>query len=351
MSDAPATPPPYTGQVSVPPGLDAMFAAADVAASQQSVTPGGAPTSTSAPAVTRPAWEPLGPPSSMPSPAPQPELQPYVPDPYEAQTIADAPVGANQVPVSDEPRMPASPDLSIKLPRGVYDQSRRIFLTEGYVRELDGEDEEALAKLRTPAEWFDGVVALGIARMGDIDFNQLSFEQSKSLTGTLLPGEDMMVYLKVVTATFGPDRDIKYQCQNARCGREIETSLHIPTDFPVSLPEGDYLPTYAFQSSKGKVTYRLITSSDEAQLLAASTETTTSAEMTSAALVKSIIAVNGLPPQDPDGFVRSLSIRDRQALLEVIASRQPKIDMSLSIECVCGFHNRFLLALPELFRP
>ena len=40
-----------------------------------------------------------------------------------------------------------------------------------------------------------------------------------------------------------------------------------------------------------------------------------------------------------------------EALLEVIASRQPKIDMSLSIECVCGFHNRFLLALPELFRP
>ena len=287
----------------------------------------------------------------MPQPPPPPEFQPYQPDPYEAQSIADAPVGANQVPVSDEPRMQPAPDLSIELPRGVYDATRRVFLTKGYVRELDGSDEEALAKLRTPAEWFDGVVALGIDRMGDIDFNQLSFEQAKSLTGTLLPGEDMMVYLKVVTATFGPDRDIKYQCQNARCGREIETTLHIPTDFPVVLPEGDYLPTYDFPSSKGRITYRLITSADEAQLLAQSTETTTSAEMTSAALVKSIIAVNGLPPQDPEDFVRALPIRDRQALLEVIASRQPKIDMSLTIECVCGFHNRFMLALQELFRP
>ncbi len=340
MSDT-ATPPPFTGPTSVPPEIDAFLRGADEAHAAQQA----------APAAPRPSWEPLGPPSSMPQPPPPPEFQPYQPDPYEAQSIADAPVGANQVPVSDEPRMPAAPDLSIELPRGVYDATRRVFLTKGYVRELDGEDEEALAKLRTPAEWFDGVVALGIARMGDIDFNQLSFEQAKSLTGTLLPGEDMMVYLKVVTATFGPDRDIKYQCQNARCGREIETTLHIPTDFPVVLPEGDYLPTYDFPSSKGRITYRLVTSADEAALLAQSTETTTSAEMTSAALVKSIIAVNGLPPQDPESFVRSLSIRDRQALLEVIASRQPKIDMSLSIECVCGFHNRFLLALPELFRP
>jgi len=340
MSDT-ATPPPFQGAVTVPPDIDAMFGAADRAAD----------TAARAAAPARPAWETLGPPSSLPEPPPPPEFQPYQPDPYEAQSIADAPVGANQVPVSDEPRMQPAPDLSIELPRGVYDATRRVFLTKGYVRELDGEDEEALAKLRTPAEWFDGVVALGIARMGDIDFNQLSFEQAKSLTGTLLPGEDMMVYLKVVTATFGPDRDIKYQCQNARCGREIETSLHIPTDFPVVLPEGDYLPTYDFPSSKGRITYRLVTSADEAALLAQSTETTTSAEMTSAALVKSIIAVNGLPPQDPESFVRSLSIRDRQALLEVIASRQPKIDMSLSIECVCGFHNRFLLALPELFRP
>lgn len=337
MSDAPATPPPYTGPATDPSEVMAMF---DATSQMGAATP-----------PARPSWAPLGPPPVMPSTAPAPELQPYVPDPFEAQTISEAPVAVNQVPVSDEPRMPAAPDLSIKLPRGIYDQSRRIFLTEGYVRELTGQDEEALAKLRTPAEWFDGVVALGIDRMGDIDFNQLSFEQAKSLTGTLLPGEDMMVYLKVVTATFGPDRDIKYLCQNARCGREIETSLHIPTDFPVSIPEGDYLPTYDFPTSRGKVTYRLVTSADEAELLARSTETTTSAEMTSAALVKSIIAVNGLPPQDPDGFVRSLSIRDRQALLEVIASRQPKIDMSLSIECVCGFHNRFLLALPELFRP
>ncbi len=344
MSDT-ASPPPYTGPATSPQEVFRMF---DQTSQMGAETPPAAP---SAPAATRPTWEALGPPSALPQPPAAPDLQPYVPDPFEAQTLAEAPVSANQVPVSDEPRMPSAPDLSIKLPRGIYDQSRRVFLTEGYVRELNGEDEEALAKLRTPAEWFDGVVALGIARMGDIDFNQLTFEQAKLLTGTLLPGEDMMVYLKVVTATFGPDRDIKYLCQNARCGREIETTLHIPTDFPVELPEGDYLPAYDFPTSKGRITYRLVTSADEAQLLKESTETTTSAEMTSAALVRSIIAVNGLPPQDPDGFVRSLSIRDRQALLEVIASRQPKIDMSLTIECVCGFHNRFMLALQELFRP
>lgn len=325
---------PFPGEPADFSSIDDAFRAADLAATNGHPS-ASVPPPQAVPAA--PAWRP----------GDQPSLA--MADPADYRAIPDEPAmsGAPQAP---EPRMEPSHDLRLRLPRGIYVQQRQQFITEGVVRELTGIDEEALGRTKTTADWFDGVVALGISSMGDIDFTPMTLQERQTFTSTLLPGEDLMVYFQVVRATFGDERTFEFLCQNPQCGREIETEINLATDFPVKLPaDPNYQATYDYHTSGGlKVTYRLLTGADESALIAEGF--TNIAEMATAGLARAIYTVEGKHLADPARFVRELSIRDRRALLEVIASRQPTIDLTLNIECVCGFRNRFALAPAQLFR-
>ena len=75
------------------------------------------------------------------------------------------------------------------------------------------------------------------------------------------------------------------------------------------------------------------------------------AEQNTMMLSRCITKRNGELIPDPMGFARSLSMRDRQKLLELLVARQPQIDLNVTTTCAaCGAQQTLGMGWGDFFR-
>ena len=244
------------------------------------------------------------------------------------------------------PLIPNLPESVLMLPRGLFYEGawkRKLIL-----KELTGQDEEALAKTRDPADFFDIVVALGVERLGDLEMDEFSQSERVAMFQQLLIGERDQIFLGVLRATFGDERTLGYTC--TLCGSKQELILSLTDDFKAKQIDDLTTDTHTMSTSKGEVIeYRLATGADQADAL--SKKGATQAEQNSIVLSRVITAVDGKDVFDAMVFVRRMGIRDRQALLEDLVAKQPSIDLEVTTDCSsCGGSQTLSLGWADLFR-
>lgn len=250
---------------------------------------------------------------------------------------------AGEMPKMGEPASPV-----VTLPRGRYVSGK--WETKAEVRELTGADEEYLARKRDPLDYFDAVIALGVTRLGNTELSELPVGEREQILASLLTGERELLFLTVIQATFGSERELEFQCGS--CGEEFTTTLLLDQDFPLIDTLGDEPPlTYEFTTSKGDlIEYRLVTGVD--QRAAAAKRNATNAEQNTLVLSNVIRKVNGDLPFDTKEYVLGLSMKDRRDLVEDMDKRLPSIDNEVELECLsCGVKNKVVLNWGDLFRP
>lgn len=252
-------------------------------------------------------------------------------------------VMAGDIPAIRDPEDPV-----IRLPRGYLHNGK--WQTTSSVRELTGADEELLARKKNPLDYFDSVLALGVEHLGDVDLLAQPMSERERILSQLLTGERELLFLAVLRATFGNERDLQFQCGS--CGSDYTTTLLLDHDFVLKDTLGfDPPSTYEFTTSKGDVVeYRLVNGAD--QRAAASKPNATVAEQNSLILSATISRVNGDHMINRDDYVKTMSMRDRRDLINDMEERQPEIDNELELECQsCGVKNKILLNWGDLFRP
>lgn len=250
---------------------------------------------------------------------------------------------AGEMPTMGEPENPV-----LTLPRGRLVNNK--WETAAEVRELNGADEEYLARRRDPLDYFDAVLALGVTRLGSADLASMSITEREQVLATLLTGERELLFLTVIRATFGNERDLEFQCGS--CQGEFTTTLLLDHDFPLVDDLGFDPPlTYEFTTSKGdRVEYRLVNGADQRE--AASKRNATTAEQNTVVLTNVIKRVNGTVPFDAKEYVLGLSMKDRRDLVADMDKRLPTINNEIDLECQsCGTKNRVTLNWGDLFRP
>ena len=253
---------------------------------------------------------------------------------------------AKQAIAGPVPLIPEAPDTSLVLPLGLLiDETRQ---TQVKVRELTGSDEEALARMREPNEYFDLVIALGTVSIGDFDLSSLPPAERQGRLRSLLIGERDQLFMAVIKATFGNTKTINFTCRS--CGESQEVDLLLSEDFKPLDVGVISTTTHTFTTTKGDtLDYRLVTGEDQREALAR--KGSSIAEQNSIILSRCITRVNsGLLP-DPLGFVRGLSIKDRNDLLGALVSKQPSIDLEVTTTCVaCSTSQTLPLGWGDLFR-
>jgi hypothetical protein len=145
------------------------------------------------------------------------------------------------------PDAPFPPDDLVTLPGGLMHKGTLI--RQAVVRELTGEDEEALAKaIQSPStfHFIDTLLRRGIDRLGDLDY-----EESARLLPELLTGDRDEIILGIRTATYGDTVEVfRWTCPS--CGSTVDkigfslkddvkrTKLRDPADvvFDVKLRKG-----------------------------------------------------------------------------------------------------------------
>jgi hypothetical protein len=250
---------------------------------------------------------------------------------------------AGEMPTMEDPE-----DARIVLPRGIYAEGK--WNTESNVRELTGADEEYLSRKRDPLDYFDAVIGLGVERVGDLDLLSKPLSEREEILSKLLTGERELLFLSVIRATFGNERELQYVCGS--CSNDFTTTLLLDTDFVLTDTLGIDPPlTYEFTTSKGDtIEYRLVNGAD--QRAATKKKNATVAEQNTSILTSTIKRVNGDVPFDMRDFVLGLTMKDRRDLVSDMDDRQPVVDNELELVCPsCDATNTVLINWGDLFRP
>ncbi len=247
----------------------------------------------------------------------------------------------------DVPLIPPAPSTKLDLPRGRFNGTD--WETEAEVRELTGEDEEALARTKDPIDFFDAVVVYGTARLGTAQLDSMTFSERQSILASLLIGEREQLFLRIASATYGDEKEFKHSCPS--CNVSLDTIIFLSKDIKVSNHDKVSSLDHTFVTSKGDtITFRLGTGSDQMEVL--HKKGATSAEQNTLMLSECITEINGKPVLNPMSTARSLSMGDRRKLLDILTTSQPSPDMNLEVTCVgCNFEMVLPLSWGDIFRP
>lgn len=248
----------------------------------------------------------------------------------------------------DHPVIDPVPELSLELPRGY--RAGGVVHTSVEVRELRGSDEERLAKCKSEEDTFNTIISLATDRVGTIDLSQEPLSAKEEVLQALLLGERSRIYLKVVEATFGKEKELGFVC--GHCEASNEVTVLLDEDFPLTYPSGDETDlqeTYDFVSKKGeRLTYRLPIGSDVVGMAGIRSVP----ERNSLLLSKIILNVDGKVPADIEWFVKNMSMADRWSIIEDLEAHQPYVDPTLKTACSsCGEEVTIPLTWGQFLQP
>lgn len=264
------------------------------------------------------------------------------PDESKEQQLQKArSVIAGSVPLIADPE-----NQSLELQRGLYRNGD--WMTDVTVRELTGADEEAMARVKDTLDLIDMILCLGTTHIGTYDMTTMTVAERSAILGELLVGERSQILLAIVICTYGNQKTIKTECQI--CGAEQEIDLILSEDFKMKPMTNPHQIVNSYVTGKNdKVEYRPVSGSDQMEALRKKGSST--AEQNTIILSRCITSRNGAMIVDPIAFCRSLSIKDRQALLKLLLENQPGIDLSLNTNCIgCGGDQQINLGWLDLFQ-
>lgn len=272
-----------------------------------------------------------------------------VPPGFKLATAADnASITAllNETNEAAQPSIPAPGDDNVTLLAGWGTDEARIY--QAVVRELNGEDEEALVKARAsedPTRFIDTLLSRGVVSIGP-------YPASQALLDQLTTGDQDLLLLGIRKATYGPQ--IEYGtlvCD--RCGEKYDLFVDVD-EIPLETPEVEWQFTVPLRKG-GKAYVRLPVGSDQRKMM--SGDNKSNAERNSVLLAQIVEAI-----EDPKGnrtntagfpsVVRALGIADRRKILNEVDKRMPGPRYNRGVEFThesCGLESLIPVTVMHLF--
>lgn len=272
-------------------------------------------------------------------------------NPMENPEKANAEIEAVLKSVNEFPVITLPPDDLVNLPGGLVKDGRLI--STALVKELTGEDEEALSRASQSLNMFhfiDRLLRLGVVRVGDEP------ESTKDdLLKELLIGDREKLILGIRKATYGEELDLEgWKCP--LCGNEADLSMMLD-DIPetkLENPEEEIIFTVKLRKgSKAKV--RLANGGDQIAIYDKKQELT-QAERETVLLSRCVMTITDKNGQDMDmaafpSMALNMSMPDRHAILKELEKRQPgpKYDR-IEYKCeACGKDVKIAVGIGDLF--
>jgi hypothetical protein len=254
-----------------------------------------------------------------------------------SQAQIDAVLSPDGIPVE------APPDLSVELPGGYIDGTGRL-LKKAEVRELNGEDEEALARGGNSSSfirYFNTILSRAVVGIEDI-------EPDHAVLQGLLMGDRMMLLLAIRRVTYGDDVEMSLTCP--KCNAEFDVAIELDKDVEIREMEDPMKRTHEVPLRKEHVaTVRFINGADQEAALGDGKRTV--AEQNTILLSRCITHLDGKPVIGDDLILR-MGLQDRKTVLQFLTDSQPgPLLEEVSVPCsVCGEVSPLPLSIEDLFR-
>ena len=234
----------------------------------------------------------------------------------------------------------APSDTEVALPGGFVNREGAL-VKYAEVRELNGADEEAIARAGTTGRALNTMLQRGLVSLG-------METASKEDLDTLLSGDRDAILIGVRKATFG--KTIEFHGSCTECSAEQALVLDLDTDVPITTLENPVEDrTWEYESKLGTVIVGLPTGLTQRRLLENSDKN--AAELNTILLSGCVASINGSPSIGASSVLK-LSWKDRDVLVQQILERNPGPRLGeVKKACeACGEDILMPLTLAALFR-
>lgn len=225
-----------------------------------------------------------------------------------------------------------------------YKDDSGVVHKEFEYREMDGYDEEALAK---PKVRNNGSVLMRtllsrcIVRIGTINRDSVKPKAWDEIIQSLCAYDQDYAFMQIRILSLGDEIKVAHQCPNPECKAKIKTTFNINEDFDIEpfkevdeiefeLPRG-YIDKEGTKHTKGVMRYP--TGLDR-EILGVTAKNNYALATT--LLLTRIVSIGDTPVTDD--VIRKLSLRDREYLINLLNDYKFGYDLdNLDIECPeCG---------------
>jgi hypothetical protein len=236
-----------------------------------------------------------------------------------------------------ETKAPLGPEVT--LPGGFIEKGELITTAE--VRELNGVDEETIAKASSTGKALNVLLQRGLVKIGSRD-------ATKEDLDNLLAGDRDALLIGIRRVTFGQEIKLNIRCGS--CLAEQELVIDLVEDVPVRTLEDPMADrVWDVETKHGFVKVELPTGVTQKKLLENADKT--SAEINTLLLTGCVLSVNGKPSVGAY-TVLSLGIGDRTKIVEEIINRNPgpRLGEVTKVCKACAEDIALPLSLVDLFR-
>lgn len=231
-------------------------------------------------------------------------------------------------------------ESEVWLPGGYVNANNEVIRT-AEVRELNGMDEELMAKAGSAAKAFNVLLQRGLVKIGHDDV-------TRETVDNLLSGDRDAILIAIRRATFGDTIELNITCPE--CNSPQTAEIHLEHDVPVKKLE-DTLEdrTFTVETKKGTVGVALPTGLVHRRLV--DNMDKTPAEINTVLLAGCILSVDNRPSAGASTAL-SLGMADRDKVLTEIIKRNPGPRLGeVKKACqACDEDISLPLSLTDLFR-
>lgn len=257
---------------------------------------------------------------------------------YEDKTTTDQDIASLLAPGA-APKIDEPEDGFVRLPGGLITDNGLV--TTATVRELNGEDEEALAKAQGDLRRLRALLG-AVETIGDEPVTKETLKE-------LLIGDREALVLGIRIATFGKEITYNdYLCPG--CAEPLDVSIDLSTLEMKELPDREKREFEIPLKKGGVALVRLPNGSDQEAIFELPNATV--AEENTLMLSRVVLALNGKKINNAKDPIKKLGVADRQTILKFLSDTQPgpRYDEVKSTHETCGTEFPIFLALDDMFR-
>lgn len=262
-------------------------------------------------------------------------------NPGLANQLAKEAMAAAPVEVTQEPlKIQAPSDGVVTLPGGYLNVAGEV-IASAKVRELNGVDEEAIARQSTLGKVMTTILSRAVTSVGDE-------QATEAVLDNLLAGDADALMVGIYKSTFGNNVTVPSFCSGCNNYKQVEVDLDSDLEYKGLLdPIGDRIFTVKGKSIEYEV--RLPSRKTQKEMMHGADKTT--AELNSILLEGCVLRI-GSTSVFSKSQVQAINLADRKSILQAISDRNPGPKFGgVQVDCAeCGGKVDVPISLGAIFR-
>jgi len=233
------------------------------------------------------------------------------------------------------PKIDMPTSVEVNLLRGYHNVASNEWLNKAIIRELTGEDEEALATydLRNEVSYSEYMTAL--LKRAVLSIDDMLVKDNPNMVDDLIIGDRDLLFLGIIKATYGRYRVFNVTCQ--KCEGANDVTVDLEKDFAIKDKDKELnlrIPTSVKLKNGTSIELNYPTGGDSQYV---SKKAKTTAEQNTHMLARCAV-LPGMSRPDAEAWARKLNLADRNTLVKSLLAVQPGPRMEeVDTQCAhCG---------------